>query len=141
MRLDPDALDERLALAGALTLAKDTERAKTQFLAYEDARARIVTALGRSPDPAMRRAAARALGAAHDAGTARALVFAMTDRDAGVRAEAVRSVAMVGLDLDAEIRPALQKMSAGEHDENVLAALHEVLALPISTGAAPVKKP
>jgi tetratricopeptide (TPR) repeat protein len=131
--LAPDGLDDRLALAGALTAAKETERAKAAFLAYEDARVRLVTALGKSPDAATRRAAAEALGAAHDGGTARALVFAMTDKDAGVRAAAVRSVAAVGIDVDPEIRPALKKLSTLEKDPGVQAALHEALATPPGT--------
>ncbi len=138
VRLHPDALDERLALAGALTVSKETERAKAAFLAYEEARTRIILALGRSPDAATRRAAARALGAAHDAGTARALVLAMTDRDAGVRADAVRSVGEIGLDLDAELRPALKKLGGIEHDPEVLAALGEVLG---QAPAPSAKKP
>jgi tetratricopeptide (TPR) repeat protein len=127
VELDPDALDDRLALAGALTAAKEADRAKAAFLAYEDARVRLVTALGKSPEAATRRAAAEALGAAHDGGTARALVFAMTDKDASVRAAAVRSVAAIGIAIDPEIRPALQKLSTLEKDPDVQTALHEAL--------------
>jgi tetratricopeptide (TPR) repeat protein len=128
IRNHPDALDERLALAGALTAAKDPERAKDAFLGYEAMRLQLVVTLGRSPEVAARRAAARALGAAHDAGTARALVLAMTDRDAGVRMDAVRAVGSVGLDLDPEVRPALRKLSSLEKDAEVQTALREVLA-------------
>jgi tetratricopeptide (TPR) repeat protein len=128
VQLDPDDLEQRLMLAGALTANKDLDKGKAAFLGYEEARVRIITALGKSPEVDVRKAAARALAAAHDAGTARALVLAMTDKDAGVREAAVRAVTQVGLDLDAEIRPALRKLSTVEKDAGVQAALKEALA-------------
>ena len=127
IRLDPDALDRRLQLGGVLAASALGEEAKTQFLGYEDARVRLLGVLGRDPDAARRRAAARRLAAAIDAGTARALVLAMTDRDAGVRAAAVESVASVGLDLDPEIKPALKKLAELEKDTDVKAALERAL--------------
>ena len=125
--LDPDALDARLRLAGLVTGLDGPEAGKQGFLAYEDARIRLMAILGKDPDPSRRRAAARRLSAAKDAGTARGLVLAMTDKDAGVRTEAVRSVMEVGVDLDPEIRPALEKMRQGEKDPAVRKALAEVL--------------
>jgi tetratricopeptide (TPR) repeat protein len=126
----PDALDQRLALAGALAQQKDFDRAKDVYVGYEAARTRLVIALGKSRDASVRRAAASALGAAHDAGTARALVLSMTDRDASVREAAVRSVAEVGLDLDPEVRPALKKLATLETDPGVKAALDDALKAP-----------
>ena len=125
--LDPDALGARLRLAGLVTGIDGPEAGKQGFLAYEDARIRLMAILGKDPDPARRRAAARRLSAAKDAGTARGLVLAMTDREATVRAEAVRSVMEVGVDLDPEIRPALKKMAGLETDPAVRAALAEAL--------------
>ena len=127
VELDPDALDRRLQLGGVLAAQKLDEEAKRAFLGYEDARVRLLGVLGRDPDVERRRAAARALAIASDAGTARALVLAMTDKDAGVRAAAVRSVAAVGLDIDPEVRPALVKLRGLEKDPTVLAELRETL--------------
>ncbi len=123
----PDALDQRLALAGALAQEKAFDRAKDAYIGYEAARTRLVIALGKSPDASVRRAAANALASAHDAGTARALVLSMTDHDASVREAAVRSVTEVGLDLDPEVRPALKKMASLEADSLVKAALADAL--------------
>lgn len=127
VELDPDALDARLRLAGLVTGIDGPEAGKQLFLAYEDARIRLMAILGKDPDPTRRRAAARRLSAAKDAGTARGLVLAMTDKDAGVREDAVRSVMEVGVDLDPEIRPALKKMAALETDAAVKTALAEAL--------------
>ena len=127
VELDPDALDARLRLAGLVTGIDGPEAGKQGFLAYEDARIRLMAILGKDPDPTRRRAAARRLSAAKDAGTARGLVLAMTDRDSTVRVEAVRSVMDVGVDLDPEIRPALKKMAGLETDAAVRAALAEAL--------------
>ena len=69
----------------------------------------------------------KVLGVAKDAGTARALVLSMTDKDAGVRAEAVRAVKKIGVDVDPEIRPALKKLSTVETDVDVKAALADAL--------------
>ncbi len=127
VELDPDALDARLRLAGLVTGLDGPEAGKQGFLAYEDARIRLMVILGKDPDPLRRRAAARRLSAAKDAGTARGLVLAMTDKDAGVRADSVRAVIDVGVDLDPEIRPALKKMRETENDPAVLQALAEGL--------------
>ncbi len=128
VELDPDALDRRLQLGGVLAVQKLDEDAKRAFLGYEDARVRLLGVLGRDPNVGRRRAAARALAVASDAGTARALVLAMTDKDAGVRAAAVRSVAAVGLDIDPEVRPAVKKLRELEKDPTVLAELSEALS-------------
>ncbi len=130
VQAEPDALGERLRLAGALTAQHELERGKAAFLGYEAARTRLIVTLGKAPDPAARRAAAGALAAAHDGGTARALVLALTDRDATVRAAAVRAVAAVGVDLDPEIRPALRKLQTLEREPAVMAALADALAAP-----------
>lgn len=128
VQLDPDALDRRLQLGGLLATMKLGDEAKRAFLGYEDTRVRLLQVLGRDPSVEARRSAAERLAAASDAGTARALVLAMTDRDAGVRAAAVNSVAAVGLDIDPEVRPALTKLRGIEKDPQVLAALAEALA-------------
>ena len=57
-------------------------------------------------------------------------MLALTDRDATVRAAAVRAVAAVGVDLDPEIRPALRKLQTLEREPAVMAALADALAAP-----------
>jgi tetratricopeptide (TPR) repeat protein len=127
MKLDPDSLDAKLRYAGLVAGVEGGEAAKPAFLDYEDTRVRLLQILGKDPDPARRREAARRLGVARDASTARALVLAMTDKDASVRADAVRAVAQMGIDLDPDIRPALKKLASIEQDVAVKAALADAL--------------
>jgi len=84
--------------------------------------------LGKAKDPEARAAAASALGGARDAGTARALVLALTDKDAGVRIACAEALGRIGVDIDPDVRPALQALLKKEPDEKVRNAVGDALS-------------
>jgi tetratricopeptide (TPR) repeat protein len=126
--LDPDDLAAYLELAGLDVAIGKAETSKDVFLRYETRRRDAVVQLGRSKDPAARAAAAEALGGARDAGTARALVLALTDRDPSVRVACAQSLARIGVDIDPDVRPALLAMRKRESNGKVVAAVDEALS-------------
>ncbi|HEY1584197.1 MAG TPA: HEAT repeat domain-containing protein, partial [Polyangia bacterium] len=65
---------------------------------------------------------------ARDAGTARALVLALTDKDPTVRVACAQSLARIGVDIDPEVRPALNALMKKESDAKVRAAVDDALA-------------
>ena len=73
-------------------------------------------------------AAAAALGGARDASTARALVLGLTDRDAGVRIACAQALGRIGVDIDPDVRAALQALRAKEPEAKVRTALEDALA-------------
>ena len=84
--------------------------------------------LGKSKEPEARVAAAEALGGARDAGTARALVLALTDKEPTVRVACAQSLGRIGVDIDPDVRPALQAMLKKELDAKVRTAVDDALA-------------
>jgi tetratricopeptide (TPR) repeat protein len=125
--IDPDDLATYLELAGLDTALKQEDAAKDVYLRYENRRRDAVLQLGKSKDPAERAAAAEALGGARDAGTARALVLALTDKDARVRAACAQALGRIGPDVDPEVRPALKLLLQRENDDKVRAAIEDAL--------------
>ncbi|MGZ3408364.1 MAG: HEAT repeat domain-containing protein, partial [Polyangia bacterium] len=85
--------------------------------------------LGTSQHAAARVDAALALGGARDAGTARALVLALTDKDAGVRVACAQALGRIGVDIDPDVRPALQALLKKEPDAKVRTAVEDALAV------------
>jgi tetratricopeptide (TPR) repeat protein len=126
--IDPDDFAAYLDLAGLDASLGKADAAKDVYARYESRRRDAVLQLGKSKDARERAAAAEALGGARDAGTARALVLALTDKDAGVRAACARALGRIGVDVDPEVRPALQLLSAREADDKVRAAIDDALA-------------
>ena len=78
--------------------------------------------------PEARIAAAEALGGARDAGTARALVLALTDKEPTVRVACAQSLGRIGVNIDPDVRPALQAMLKKELDPKVRTAVDDALA-------------
>jgi tetratricopeptide (TPR) repeat protein len=126
--LDPDDLSAYLDLAGLDVAVGKADQSKDVYLRYETRRREAMMALGKSKDPTVRVAAAEALGGARDAGTARALVLALTDRDPTVRVACAQALARIGVDIDPEVRGALKALMAKEKDERVRSAVDEALA-------------
>ncbi len=126
--IDPDDLSAYLDLAGLDVTIGKADRSKDVYLRYEGRRRDAVVQLGKAKDPLARAAAAAALGGARDAGTARALVLALTDKDAGVRVACAESLGRIGVDIDPDVRPALHALLAKEPDPKVRTAVGDALA-------------
>jgi tetratricopeptide (TPR) repeat protein len=126
--LDPDDLSAYLDLAGVDVAIGKAEKSKDVYLRYEARRRQAVMTLGKSKDASIRAAAAEVLGGARDAGTARALVLALTDREPAVRAACARAIGRIGVDIDPEVRPALKAARAKEKDKKVQSALDDALS-------------
>jgi tetratricopeptide (TPR) repeat protein len=126
--LDPDDLSAYLDLAGVDVAIGKAEKSKDVYLRYEGRRRQAVTALGKSKEASVRATAAEILGGARDAGTARALVLALTDRDPSVRVACARSLGRIGVDIDPDVRPALKAARAKEKDDKVQSALDDALS-------------
>ncbi|MDB4965595.1 MAG: hypothetical protein JWN44_1284 [Myxococcales bacterium] len=126
--LDADDLSAYLDLAGLDVAVGKADESKDVYLRYEGRRRDAMLALGKAKDPAVRVAAAETLGGARDASTARALVLALTDKDARVRVACAQSLSRIGVDIDPQIRPALKALLAKEKDERVRAAVQEASA-------------
>ena len=126
--LDPDDLSAYLDLAGLDVAIGKADQSKDVYLRYEARRRDAVVQLGKSKDPAARAAAAEALGGARDAGTARALVLALTDKDPSVRVACAQALGRIGVDIDPDVRPALQALLAKEPNEKVRNAVGDALA-------------
>ena len=126
--LDPDDLSAYLDLAGLDVAIGKAEKSKDVYLRYEGRRRDALVQLGKSKDPAARVDAATALGGARDAGTARALVLALTDKDASVRVACAQALGRIGVDIDPEVRPALQALLKREPDAKVRNAVDDALA-------------
>jgi tetratricopeptide (TPR) repeat protein len=126
--LDPDDLSAYLELAGLDVQIGKAEQSKDVYLRYEARRRDAVVQLGKSKDPAARAAAAEALGGARDAGTARALVLALTNQEPTVRVACAQSLGRIGVDIDPDVRPALQALMKKEIDPKVRAAVDDALA-------------
>src|SRR5262249_6956023 len=97
------------------------------YLRYENRRRDAVLQLARGKAPADRAAAATALGGARDASTARALVLALTDKDAGVRAACAQALGRIGADVDPEGRPAVELLLQKEKDDKGREAIEDAL--------------
>jgi len=126
--IDPDDLAAYLDLAGLDVAIGKAEQSKDVYVRYEARRRDAIVQLGKSKDPAARAAAADALSGARDAGTARALVLALTDKDAGVRIACAEALGRIGVDVDPEVRPALQALLKKEPDDKVRSAVDAALA-------------
>lgn len=126
--IDPDDLAAYLELAGVDAAVGKVEQSKDVYVRYEARRRDAVVQLGKAKEPEARAAAADALGGARDAGTARALVLALTDKDAGVRVACAQALGRIGVDIDPEVRPALGAMMKREQDAKVRAAVDDALA-------------
>jgi HEAT repeat protein len=126
--LDPDDLSAYLDLAGIDVAIGKAEQSKDVYLRYESRRRDALLQLGKAKDVQARVAAAEALGGARDAGTARALVLALTDKDPAVRVSCAQSLSRIGVDIDPDVRPALQALLKHEKDERVRSAVDEALA-------------
>ena len=103
------------------------EQSKDVYVRYEARRRDALVQLGKSKDPAERAAAAEALGGARDAGTARALVLALTDKDPTVRVACAQSLGRIGVDIDPDVRPALKALLKKESDAKVRTAVDDAL--------------
>lgn len=125
--IDDDDLSAYLDLAGLDVAIGKAADGKDVYLRYEARRRDALVTLGRHKDPKERAAAASVLGGARDAGTARALVLALTDKDATVRLRCAESLARIGIGVDPEVRPALLELLKREPDEKVRAAVDEAL--------------
>jgi tetratricopeptide (TPR) repeat protein len=125
--VEPDDLAAYLELAGLDTALGHGDAAKDVYLRYESRRRDAVLQLGKARDAETRAAAAEALGGARDAGTARALLLAMTDKEAAVRMACARALGRIGADVDAEVRPALKLLLQKESDEKVRTAIEDAL--------------
>ena len=99
------------------------------MIALESRRRDALVQLGKSKDVGARVDAATALGGARDAGTARALVLALTDKDANVRVACAQALGRIGVDIDPDVRPALQALLKKELDGKVRAAVDDALAV------------
>ena len=126
--LDPDDLSAYLDLAGLDVAIGKAEQSKDVYLRYEARRRDALVQLGKSKDPKARVAAAEALGGTRDAGTARALVLALTDKDPSVRVACAQALGRIGVDIDPEVRPALQALLQKEPNETVRSAVGDALA-------------
>jgi tetratricopeptide (TPR) repeat protein len=126
--LDADDLSAYLDLAGVDVAIGKTDRSKDVYLRYEGRRREALVQLGKSKEPEARIAAAEALGGARDAGTARALVLALTDKEPAVRVACAQSLGRIGVDIDPDVRPALQAMLKKELDPKVRASVDDALA-------------
>lgn len=126
--IDPDDLSAYLDLAGLDVTIGKAEQSKDVYLRYEGRRREALMALGKAKDVATRTAAAEALGGARDAGTARALVLALTDKEPLVRVACAEALARIGVDIDPDVRPALAALMKKEKDARVRAAVEEALA-------------
>jgi tetratricopeptide (TPR) repeat protein len=126
--IDPDDLAAYLDLAGVDVAIGKAEQSKDVYVRYEARRRDAIVQLGKSKDAGARVAAAEALGGARDAGTARALVLALTDRDAGVRVACAQALGRIGVDIDPEVRPALAALMKKEQDGKVRAAVEDAMA-------------
>jgi len=126
--LEPDDLAAYLDLAGVDVAIGKSEQSADVYVRYEARRRDAVVQLGKAKDPAARAAAAEVLGGARDAGTARALVLALTDKDPTVRVACAESLARIGVDIDPEVRPALNALMKKETDGKVRAAVDDALA-------------
>ena len=126
--IDPDDLSAYLDLAGLDVAIGKADASKDVYLRYEARRRDAVVQLGKAKDPEARAAAASALGGARDAGTARALVLALTDKDAGVRIACAEALGRIGVDIDPDVRPALQALLKKEPDEKVRNAVGDALS-------------
>jgi tetratricopeptide (TPR) repeat protein len=126
--LDPDDLSAYLDLAGVDVAIGKAEQSKDVYVRYETRRRDAIVQLGKSKDVEARVAAAEALGGARDAGTARALVLALTDKDARVRVACAQALGRIGVDIDPEVRPALAALLKHEIDGKVRAAVDDALA-------------
>jgi tetratricopeptide (TPR) repeat protein len=126
--LDPDDLAAYLDLAGVDVAIGKADASKDVYVRYEVRRREAIMQLGKAKEPEARAAAAEALGGARDAGTARALVLALTDKDAGVRVACAQALGRIGVDIDPEVRPALNAMLKKEADPKVRTAVDDALA-------------
>jgi tetratricopeptide (TPR) repeat protein len=126
--LDPDDLSAYLDLAGVDVAIGKAEQSKDVYVRYETRRRDAIVQLGKSKDVEARVAAAEALGGARDAGTARALVLALTDKDGRVRVACAQALGRIGVDIDPEVRPALAALLKRETDGKVRAAVDDALA-------------
>ncbi len=126
--LDPDDLAAYLDLAGVDVAIGKAEQSKDVYLRYEARRRDALVTLGKAKAAPARAAAATVLGGARDAGTARALVLALTDKDAGVRVACAQALGRIGVDIAPEVRPALQALLKKETDEKVRLAVGDALA-------------
>lgn len=126
--LDPDDLAAYLDLAGLDVALGKADASKDVYLRYETRRRDALVALGRASIPTERVHAAETLGGARDAGTAKALVLAMTDKDPTVRLACARSLGRIGVDVDPQIRPALATLRGREQEPDVRRAIDEALA-------------
>jgi len=126
--VDPDDLSAYLDLAGLDVALGKADASKDVYLRYETRRRETVVQLGKAKDPAVRAAAAEALGGARDAGTARALVLALTDKDAGVRVACAGALGRMGVDIDSDVRPALHALLQKEQDLKVRNAVEDALS-------------
>jgi tetratricopeptide (TPR) repeat protein len=127
--LDPDDLSAYLDLAGVDVAIGQADKSKDVYLRYEARRRDALVQLGKSKDATARADAAIALGGARDAGTARALVLALTDKDSGVRVACAQALGRIGVDIDPDVRPALQALLKKEPDAKVRTAVEDALAV------------
>ncbi len=125
--LDPDDLAAYLDLAGLDVAIGKADQSKDVYLRYEARRRDALVQLGKAKDPRARVAAAEALGGARDAGTARALVLALTDKDPSVRVACAQALGRIGVDIDPEVRPALKLLLQKENDDKVREAIEDAL--------------
>ena len=128
LALDPDDLGTYLELAGLDVALGKTDASKDVYLRYETRRRDALVTLGRARLPPARVHAAEVLGGARDVSTAKALVLAMTDKDPTVRLACARSLERIGVDIDPQIRPALQALLERERDPAVRSAVETALA-------------
>jgi tetratricopeptide (TPR) repeat protein len=126
--IDADDLSAYLDLAGLDAAIGKPEQSKDVYVRYEVRRRDAVLTLGKNKDPKARAEAAEVLGGARDAGTARALVLALTDKDATVRLACAQSIGHIGIAVDPDVRPALLELLKREKDDKVRAAVEETLA-------------
>lgn len=128
LAIDPDDLSAYLDLAGLDVAIGKADQSKDVYLRYEARRRDALVALGKAKEPAARAQAAEVLSGARDAATARALVLALTDKDASVRLSCARAIARIGVGVDKEIKPALLELLKREKDDRVRAAVEDALA-------------
>jgi tetratricopeptide (TPR) repeat protein len=128
--IDGDDLSAYLDLAPLdVAIGKESE-GKDVYLRYEARRRDAIVTLGKAKDTTARVHAAETLSGARDADTARALVLALTDREPEVRVACTSAIARIGVDVDPEIRPALNALLKHEKNERVRAAVADALGHP-----------
>lgn len=140
-KLDPDNLENWLALGELLIKSGDQEGGAKAYVDYERRRKGLIDGLtlkrkdGKYLIPVNERVAcAEALGSANDEGTALALLYALkSDEDAGVRETVAR---MMGVQRFEVYKPALEAHLKLEKDESVRTAVAWALT---EIGRDPVK--